>query len=92
MTLRSGKLEPDNSLTAGSMSATIERALADLVPLGANEDPLGRRKLALAIARGVVEHIRDNIASFHTKVPNTGGGVGTHQQSPTVDVDLGGWS
>jgi len=92
MTLRSGKLELDNSLTVGSMSATIERALADLVPLGANEDPLGRRKLALAIARGVVEHIRDNIASFHTTVPDTGGGGGTHEQSPTVDVDLGGWS
>jgi hypothetical protein len=92
MTLQSGRIESSGALTTGSMSAAIERALADLVPLGANEDPLGRRKLALAIARGVLEHIRDNIGSFHTLVPNTGGGVGTHQQSPTIDVDLGGWS
>ncbi|HEX7979869.1 MAG TPA: hypothetical protein VF461_14775 [Gemmatimonadaceae bacterium] len=92
MTLRSGKLTSSNALTAGSMARSIERALEDLVPLGANEDPLARRKLVLAIARGVLEHLRDNIGSLHVTVPNTGGGVGTHQQSPTIDVDLGGWS
>jgi hypothetical protein len=91
MTLKSGKLELGNVLTPNSMAQTIERALVDLVPLGVNEDPLGRRKLVLAIARGVLEHLRDNIGSLHVTVPNTGGG-GTHQQSPTIDVDLGGWS
>jgi hypothetical protein len=92
MSLRSGTLEPDNALTAGSMAETIERALADLVPPGVNEDPMGRRKLVLAIARGVLAHLRDNIGSLHVTVPNTGGGGGTHQQSPSIDVDLGGWS
>ena len=92
MSLVSGKFESGGTLTPNSMSATIESALNELVPLGVDEDPVARRKLALAIARAVVKHFRDNVGSFHTTVPNTGGGVGTHQQSPTVDVDLGGWS
>jgi len=91
MSLSAGKFEADNTLTGGSMSAFIEGALAALVPLGANEDPLARRKIALAIARGVLKHFRDNVGSLHITVPNTGG-AGTHQQSPTIDVDLGGWS
>ena len=91
MTLFSGKIEPGNQLTPNSMAQTIERALQDLVPMGVNEDPMGRRRLVLAIARGVLEHLRDNIGSLHVTVPNTGGS-GTHQQSPTIDVDLGGWS
>lgn len=91
MTLSAGKLEFGNVLTPGSMAQTIERALEDLVPLGANEDPLGRRKLVLAIARGVLEHLRDNVGSLHVTVPNTGT-IGTHEQSPTIDVDLGGWA
>jgi hypothetical protein len=91
MTLSAGKLEPGNVLTPNSMARTIERALEDLVPLGVNEDPIGRRKLVLAIARGVLEHLRDNVGSLHVTVPNTGGGVSTHEQSPTIDVDLGGW-
>lgn len=92
MTLTSGKFEWNGELTPNSMARTIERALEDLVPLGVNEDPVGRRKLVLAIARGVLEHLRDNAGSLHVTVPNTGGGVGTHQQSPTIDVDLGGWA
>ena len=62
MTLKSGKLHRAiGPLTpSNSMAAAIERALADLVPLGANEDPLGRRKLVLAIARGVIKHLHDN--------------------------------
>jgi len=91
MTLRSGRIEAGNVLTPDSMAHSIERALEDLVPLGANEDPLGRRKLVLAIARGVLEHLRNNVGSLHVTVPDTGSGS-THQQSPTIDVDLGGWS
>jgi hypothetical protein len=90
MTLSAGRLELGNVLTPGSMARTIERALEDLVPLGVNEDPIGRRKLVLAIARGVLEHLRDNVGSLHVTVPNTGGS--THEQSPTIDVDLGGWA
>jgi hypothetical protein len=92
MTLKSGKIELSNELTPDSMAQTIERALADLAPLGVNEDPMWRRKLVLAIARGVLEHLRANIGSLHVTVPNTSGGVGEHPQSPTIDVDLGGWS
>lgn len=91
MTLTAGTLEPGNVLTPGSMAQTIERALEDLVPLGVNEDPIGRRKLVLAIARGVLEHLRDNVGSLHVTVPNTGT-IGTHEQPPTIDVDLGGWA
>jgi hypothetical protein len=92
MTLRVGEIDgsTENPFDV-SMASAIERAMLQLVPLGANEDPIGRRKLALAIARGVLEHLRDNAGSLHVTVPNTGGGVGTHQQSPTMDVDLGAW-
>jgi hypothetical protein len=92
MTLTAGRFEWNGELTPSSMAQTIERALQDLVPLGADEDPIGRRKLVLAIARGVLEHLRDNVGSLHVTVPNTGGGVSTHEQSPTIDVDLGGWA
>ena len=85
MKISSGKFENDGSLTSGSMSATIERALADLVPLTVNEDPTGRRKLALAIARGVIEHIHDNPGAITLT-------IGTHHYHPTIDADLGGWS
>ena len=91
MTLRSGRLEAGGVLTPGSMAHTIERALEDLVPLGANEDPLGRRKLVLAIARGVVEHLRANAGSIHVTVPNDAG-LGTHEEPASIDADLGGWS
>ena len=91
MALNSGRIEWDDTLTPGSMSAEIERALQDLVPLGANENPLGRRKLALAIARGVIRHLSDAIGAFHTTVPNANP-INTHEQSPSLDVDLGGWS
>lgn len=85
MTISSGRIENDGSLTLDSMSATIERALKDLVPLKANEDPTGRRKLALAIARGVVEHLHDNSGAITVK-------IGVHTYAATINVDLGGWS
>ena len=92
MTLRAGEINgAAEAPPYSSMASAIERAMRHLVPLGVDEDPIGRRKLALAIARGVLEHLRDNVGSVHVTVPNTGGGVGTHQQSPTIDVDLGGW-
>ena len=92
MSLRPGKIEADGSLTAGSMAATIERALNELVALSVDEDPMGRRRLALAIARGVVKHLVDNHASFHTTVRNWSSGAPTHEQAAAIDVDLGGWS
>jgi hypothetical protein len=91
MNLIAGRIESDHTLTPGSMAAEIERALNDLVKVGANEDPLGRRKLALAIARGVLKHLHDNAGAVEVTVPDAGG-ANTHQQSPTIGVDLGGWS
>jgi hypothetical protein len=70
------------------MSHTIERALAQLVPIGANEDVMWRRKLALAIALGVLKHLKDHQSSVHTIVPNTGGG-GTHNEPAAIDIDVG---
>lgn len=91
MTLHAGKLDPStHQLTPlNSMAHTIERALAELAPPGKNEDLMWRRKLVLAIARGVLEHLHNNAGSLHVKVPNTGSGVGTHQQAVTIDIDLG---
>jgi hypothetical protein len=91
MTISSGSIQADNTLSPG-MAAEIERALRDLAKPGANEDQLGRRKLALAIARGVIKHLADNATAFKVTVPDTAGGSGTHAQSPTIDIDLGGWS
>lgn len=92
MSLSSGKLEPNGTLTAGSMSAAIERALNEMVGLGPDEDPVHRRRMALAIARGVLAHLRDNASSISVTVPKAVAGVGTEQRSPTWTVDLGGWS
>jgi hypothetical protein len=92
MTLRVGEIDGSTETPPhSSMASAIERAMTQLVPLGADENPIGRRKLALAIARGVLQHLQSHAGSLHVKVPNTGGGVGTHQQSPTIDVDLGAW-
>ena len=87
MTLSAGQLA-GGALTPGSMAADIEAALEGEVPLGANEDPTGRQKLALAIARGVLKHLRDNASSVHVTVPDTVGT--THQQQVTIDIDGSG--
>jgi hypothetical protein len=89
MSLRPGKFESNGTLSAGSMAATIESALNELVHPAVDEDPMGRRRLALAIARGVVKHLVDNHISFHTRVPS---GSPTHAQPATIDADFDGWS
>ena len=91
MVLSSGKIEWDDTLTPGSMAWEIERALQELVPVRANENPVARRKLALAIARGVILHLYNEIDAFHTTVANAPP-IATHEQSPSLDIDLGGWS
>ncbi len=92
MSLRPGIIESDGTLTAGSMAATIERAFNELVAVGAAEDPMARRRLALAIARGVIKHLAENPSSIHTTVANWSGGTPTHEEAAAIDVDLGGWS
>jgi hypothetical protein len=88
MSLVAGEIAGDGRPTAGTMAARIFEALEKLTPMGAHEDPRGRSHLAVAIARGVLKYLHDNQASIHVTVPNTGG-PGTHQQSPTIDIDIG---
>lgn len=72
--LHSGSLDmATRELSLNSMAKAIDDALADLVPLAAAEDPLGRRKLALAVARGVVKYLNDHEAAFVVDVPDIGG-------------------
>lgn len=80
--LRAGDIEKDGTLTPNSMSAAIEAELGALVAVGADEDPIARRKVALAIARGVIDYIVANQAAFTVAVPN---GTPTHPQ-PVVIV------
>jgi hypothetical protein len=83
--LHSGSLNvATRQLSANSMAKAIDDALADLVPLAAAEDPLGRRKFALAVARGVVKYLNDHEAAFVVDVPNIGGS--TVERACRVDV------
>ena len=81
-----GSLDAVGELTAGSMARAIDDAMAAQVPLGANEDPRGRRKLALAIAQGVIDHLVANAQAIMVTVPDTGGGSSTHEQ-PATQID-----
>jgi hypothetical protein len=82
--LNAGSINAAGQLSAGSMARAIDDAMAALVPLGANEDPRGRRKLALAIARGVINHLAANAGAIMVTVPDTGGS--THEQ-PATQID-----
>jgi hypothetical protein len=83
--LRPGTIDAAGNLESGSMAEAIDKALAVLVRPGANEDPRGRRKLAAAIAQGVVAHLVANQSAFMVTVPDTVSGVGTHSQAITID-------
>lgn len=85
--LRVGTLDPTTgTLTAGSMARAIDDALTAAAPLGANEDPRGRRKLALAIAQGVIGHLAANAQSIMVTVRNNTDS-GTHEQ-PATQIDV----
>ena len=72
--LRAGAMDAAGNLTAGSMARAIEDALAAIGPVGAHEDPRGRRKLALAVAQGVVAHLKANETAFVALHPDGSGG------------------
>lgn len=74
-----------SQLSATDMAADIVSAISKQVPLGAGEDPSGRHKLALAIARGVLQNIYDNPTAFHVTVPDLSGG--SHEQQVTIEID-----
>ena len=74
--LRAGSLNlVSGELEAGSMARAIDDRLATLVPIGAGEDPRGRRKLILAIAQGVIDHLVANQDAFVVSVPAGGGSI-----------------
>jgi hypothetical protein len=56
-----------------SMAAAIESAMNAKVPLGAGEDPRGRRRLAVAIATGVIDHLKAKEDAFVVNVRDSGG-------------------
>ena len=56
-----------------SMAAAIEAAMNARVPVGAGEDPRGRRRLAVAIATGVIKHLKDKEQAFVVNVRDSGG-------------------
>jgi len=73
--LIAGSFDLAGNLSPGSMSRAIDDALAALVPLGTNEDPHGRRKLVLAIAQGVIGHLKAQEQAFTVDVPDGLGGT-----------------
>jgi hypothetical protein len=64
----SGAITPSTS-----MAAAIEREMNNQVPLGAGEDPRGRRRLAVAIATGVIDHLQAQEKAFVVNVRDSGG-------------------
>jgi hypothetical protein len=83
--LRPGAFQDDGSLTPGSMSRAIADALDALVPPRPDEEPTARRKLALAIAQGVIGHLDANEGALEVRVPLSGGRTVT----VPVTVDVG---
>jgi hypothetical protein len=73
--LRPGTIDLAGNVTAGSLAKAIDDALLALVPLGADEDPRGRRKLIVAIAQGVVAHLQANQQAFVVPLPDGMGGT-----------------
>jgi hypothetical protein len=84
--LRAGALSDDWSNPATvSMARDIEVALEQLLaPLPPDDDSTPRRKLAIAIATGVINHLQHNAGAFSIAVPNLPGPtVAVH---PTIEV------
>ena len=68
-----------------SMAKDIEDALEGLIgPLPSDDDPVPRRKLALAIATGVINHLRNNADAFAIQVPGTEPGADERGRSASV--------
>jgi hypothetical protein len=78
--LRIGALTDDwTSSATVSMAREIEAELESLIgTLPPDDDPVPRRKLAIAIATGVINHLANNADAFTIQVPDIPG--------PTVAV------
>ena len=85
MTIRAGRLTDWATGGPDSMAKRIESELASLVPVRADEDPVARRKLCVAIARGVVQYLYAERASITMQVPTSGS---TTNRAVSMSVDL----
>jgi hypothetical protein len=84
--LRAGALSDDwTSPATVSMARDIEAALEQLIgPLPLDDKPEPRRKLAIAIATGVINHLMNNANAFTVQVPDVPGTkVAVH---PVIEV------
>lgn len=88
----------DYSEFANSMAERIEDELDALLALdglptlptdAGDREVRDRRRLFVAIARGVVRHLVDHNNEIDIVVPDGGGGGGTTTVHPTFDVDWG---
>jgi hypothetical protein len=77
-----------------SMAKEIDVALATLMPIPPT-DPTDRRRLFVAIARGVLAHLQKNPQAIHVTVSGSGshghgGGNpnGLHDHTMTVAIDV----
>jgi hypothetical protein len=73
------------AITSGSMAEAIEAAMRAQVPLGAGEDPIGRQRLAVAIATGVINHLKAKEQAFVVDVRDSSGGSPIER---TVRIDV----
>ena len=73
--LVAGDIDSSRNITPSwSMAQAIYDALDALIPVRAGEDPLGRRNLAVAVAKGVIGHLSANQAAFVVHIPDGSGG------------------
>jgi hypothetical protein len=79
-----GSVGTDGKPTTGSMARAIYDSLVVLVPLHPDEDPVGRTKLAVAVADGVISHLKNQTGALHGTVNVSGSG--NKNFNVTVDV------
>lgn len=83
--LRVGILQANGELEPGSMALAIEQAMVAQVPYGPDEDPHARRRFAMAVAQGVIDHLVANPGAIMTRVRNLTNSS-THLQ-PAESID-----
>ena len=84
--LVAGTIEANGQLTAGSMAESIFRELDNHLPVHPSEDPRPRQWFAVAIAVGVIAHLRDNNQAFDVNVRDSGGSAITRTVKVHSDV------
>jgi hypothetical protein len=84
MPMRAGSLSDWNAANPpDSLAKAVEAQLEALMPLPAGEDPVPRRKLAVAIGRAVLGYLRAHGADITVAVPS---GTPTTDKAVTFSV------